>query len=160
MGEVGERPRQSTSLTAASRSPASHLSLKEERLPAPPSRGRRAVHLQVPLGVNSKKNLRNFFLMDPFSSHFASYLSALSPSQTPLTVRHRVIRLSMGRKLWPWAQSERIWLSGGSGVRWATAKLQRRGPDKAFRGRKRHHRVSASVVHTCFSWCFLWPGFK
>lgn len=100
-GGVGERPRQSTSLTAASRSPASHLSLKEERLPAPPSRGHRAVHLQVPLGVNSKKNLRNFFLMDPFSSHFASYLSALSPSQTLLTVRHRVIRLSMGRKLWP-----------------------------------------------------------
>lgn len=52
--------------------------------------------------------------MGQFSSVFAAYLSALSLWQTPLTVRHRVIGLSMGRKLWPWAQSERIWLSGVS----------------------------------------------
>lgn len=100
--------------------------------PAPPSRGNRAVHLQVLLVVNSKKNLRNFFLIDLFSSDFASYLFALSPWQTPLTVRHRVIRLSMGRKLWPWAQSERIWRSRR--FLWATAKLQRRSPDRLFKG--------------------------
>lgn len=52
----------------------------------PPSRGSRAVGLQVLLVVNSKKNLRNFFfLIDSFSSDFASYLSVLSPWQTPLT---------------------------------------------------------------------------
>lgn len=64
--------------------------------------------------VNPKKNPRNFLQSGQLSSDFASYLSALSLWQTPLTVRHRVIGLSMGRKLWPWAQSERIWLSGAS----------------------------------------------
>lgn len=51
--------------------------------------------------VNLKKNPRNFFQISQFSSDFASYLSALSPWPTPLTVSHRVICLSMGRKLWP-----------------------------------------------------------
>lgn len=74
----------------------------------------RSVHLEVLLLLIPKKNLRNFFQMGQFSSDFAAYLSALSLWQTPLTGRHRVIGLSMGRKLWPWAQSERIWLSGAS----------------------------------------------
>lgn len=126
---------------------------------APPSRGSSAVHLQVLLVVNSKKNLRNFFfLIDPFSSDFASYLSALSPWQTPLTVRHRVIRLSMGRKLWPWAQSESIWLSG---VSCEPPLNYKDGPWQGFsKGISHHHCVRVSIVSSCFSWCLLWLGLK
>lgn len=124
--------------------------------PALPSKGSRSAHLQVLLTVNSKKNLRNFFLIGPFSPDFA-YLSALSPWQTPWTVTQGH-GLSMGRKLWPWAQSERIWLSG---VSCGTAKLQRWGPDKVFQRRILHrHCVSVSIVSSCFSWCLLWWGWK
>lgn len=44
---------------------------------------------------------------------------------------------------------------------WATTKLQRLGPDKAFqRGVLHCHCVSNSIMSSCFSWCLLRPGLK
>ena len=44
---------------------------------------------------------------------------------------------------------------------WATTKLQRLGPDRAFqRGISHRYCVSNSIVNSCFSWCLLWPGLK
>lgn len=124
----------------------------------PPSRGSRAVGLQVLLVVNSKKNLRNFFF---YLTHFLQILLLIYLS-FPLGrlpwQRHRVIRvfdkeimaLSTVRK------NLALWC-----FLWATTKLQRWGPDKAFQRNILHyHCVSVPIVSSCFSWCLLWRSLK
>lgn len=96
---------------------------------------------KVFLVVHLKKNLRNFFQISQFSSDFAAALSALFPWLTPLSARHRVIGLSMGRKLRPWALAESIWLPG------ASCEPPRNYKDWAWQGFSKEHLTPPLCQH-------------
>ena len=117
----------------------------------------RWVHLDVLLVVNPKKNLRNFFWPVFFRFCFLFIcpfpLAGFLDSETQghqLKYGKEIMALSTVRK----NLALRHFL-------WATTKLQRLGPDRAFqRGVSHRYCVSNSIVNSCFSWCLLWPGLK
>ena len=120
-------------------------------------RDNRLVHLEVFLVVNPKKNLRNFFW--PVFFRFCFLFICPFPLADSLDSETQGHRFKYGKEIMALSTVRK-----NLALRhflWATTKLQRLSPDKAFQRDILHrHCVSVSIISSCFSWCLLWPGLK